>query len=89
MTYLGEGELLVGNELDCSLVHIAGAIVVLGIYLFKSSILKPYCRSAWRRVEKVGVTHNTVDRKRDMVSYVKHDQLLGHTIYLLHNLHVS
>jgi len=39
MTYLGESELLVGNELDCGLVDIAGTVVVLGIYLFESSIL--------------------------------------------------
>jgi hypothetical protein len=39
LTYLGESELLVGHELDCSLVHIAGTVVILGIYLFESSIL--------------------------------------------------
>jgi hypothetical protein len=39
LTYLGESELLVGHELDCSLVDIAGTIVILGVYLFESSIL--------------------------------------------------
>jgi len=39
MTYLGESELLVGHELDRGLVDIAGTVVVLGIYLFESSIL--------------------------------------------------
>ena len=39
MTNLGESELLVGDELDCSLVHVAGTVVILGIYLFESSIL--------------------------------------------------
>ena len=48
LTYLGEGELLVGHELDCGLVDIAGTIVILGVYLFESSILKPYYRLALR-----------------------------------------
>jgi hypothetical protein len=42
MTYLGESELLVRHELYCGLVDVAGTVVVLGIYLFESSILKPY-----------------------------------------------
>jgi hypothetical protein len=39
MTYLGKSELLVGHELDCGLVDIAGSVVILGIDLFESSIL--------------------------------------------------
>jgi hypothetical protein len=49
LTYLGESELLVGHELDCGLVDIASTVVILGVYLFESSILKPYCRSVLRR----------------------------------------
>ena len=74
MTYLGERELLVRHELDCSFIDIAGTVVVLGIYLFESSILKPYWTSALWMIQEAGTTHNTVDRERGTVSYVKHHQ---------------